>query len=80
MKNNQLNLKYCEYCESNASCLCLECLEYYCETCFKHHHEKPKKSAHKKEEIDLYVPIDLKCPEHPKNPNNLFCTDEKGKL
>ncbi len=39
-------------------------------------HNKPKKSKHKKEEIDPYIPLDLKCPEHQKVPNNLFCLDE----
>ena len=40
-------------------------------------HSKPKKSKHKKEEIDPYNPLDLKCPEHQKVPYNLFCLDEK---
>jgi len=43
-------------------------------------HEKKLKSHHKKELIDYYVPIELKCPLHPNNSNNLFCSDEKGKL
>ena len=79
MKNNASNIKSCEYCEANASCLCFECLEYFCESCFKYIHEKQKKSKHKKEDIDPYIPIDLKCPDHPNNANNLFCNDEKGK-
>ena len=33
----------------------------------------------KKEKIDPYIPIDLKCPQHPRVSNNLFCIDEKGK-
>ena len=77
MKNNVLNLNYCEYCEANSSCLCFECLEYYCDDCFKMIHSKQKRSKHKKELIDPYIPIDLKCPEHQKVPNNLFCLDEK---
>ena len=77
MKNNVHNLNYCEYCEANSSCLCFECLEYYCDDCFKMIHSKQKKSKHKKELIDPYIPIDLKCPEHQKVPNNLLCLDEK---
>ena len=56
-------IKYCESCGSNATNLCFECLEYYCESCFKYFHEKKLKSKHKKEDIDPYVPIDLKCPD-----------------
>ena len=33
---------------------------------------------HKKENIDPFIPIELKCPIHPQNPMNLFCVDEKG--
>ena len=33
---------------------------------------------HEKQSIDVFVPIDIKCPEHPSVPLNLFCTDEKG--
>ena len=78
MDKKQLNIKICEYCGTNASCLCFECLEYFCEFCFELIHEKQLKSHHKKEEIDPYVPFDLKCPTHPKIANNLFCTEEKG--
>ena len=41
-------------------------------------HDK-KKSNHKKEKMDIYAPIELKCKEHPDVPLNLFCVDEKGK-
>ena len=77
MKNKVQNIKDCEYCEASSTCLCFDCLEYYCEDCFKMVHSKPKKSKHKKEEIDPYIPLDLKCPDHQKVPNNLFCLDEK---
>ena len=75
-RNNFLQL--CEFCGAEAKNLCFECLEYFCDSCFKIIHEKKLKINHKKETIDLYVPIDLKCPEHPKVPINLFCIDEKG--
>ena len=77
--NNQKNSsqKKCEICESDSTCLCITCQNYYCDTCFKLVHDKKTKS-HEKEAIDHYVPIDIKCPEHPSVPLNLFCTDEKG--
>ena len=55
----------------------LTVLVYFCEWCFKFVHEKSC-NDHKKEEIDYLVPIDLKCPEHPKNIINLFCVEERG--
>ena len=39
---------------------------------------KKENSNHKKENIDYILPIDTRCPEHPKIPLNLFCLDEKG--
>jgi len=38
-----------------------------------------KNSNHKKENIDPFVPIELKCPEHSKFPLTLFCLTEKSK-
>ena len=77
-KNNSL-MKKCEICGANSSCLCFQCINYFCETCFKFIHDKQLNSKHKKERIDPLIPIDLKCPDHPKVPNNLSCLDEKGK-
>ena len=34
----------------------------------------------KKEKIDYFLPMDMKCPEHNLNPINLFCVDEKGNI
>ena len=42
-------------------------------------HDRKKNKDHKKEKIDLFIPIDTKCPEHEGSPMNLFCVDEKGK-
>lgn len=67
----------CDICESDATSLCNTCEEYFCDSCFKLIHDK-KKAKHEKESIDVFVPIDIKCPEHPNVPLNLFCTDEKG--
>ena len=80
MEKKQLNVKLCDSCGENATCLCFECLEYFCESCFKSYHEKKLKSQHKKENIDPYIPFDLKCPLHPNVVNNLFCTNEKSNI
>ena len=72
--------KECEICQLNATCLCFECNFYFCESCFKIFHCKQDKVGHNKEKIDLFIPIDLKCPEHPKDRMNLFCISEKGNL
>ena len=77
MENIPNQLKKCELCKINATCLCFQCTNYFCDKCYKFIHDMEVNSNHKKEKIDPYVPIDLKCQEHPKNPNNLFCLDEK---
>jgi len=76
----QKNKKQCEMCkDEEAKALCLNCNSYFCETCYKCVHDRKKNSNHKKEKIDLFIPIDTKCPEHEGNSLNLFCIDEKGK-
>ena len=77
MEKNK-NIKECDICKVNATCLCFNCIQYFCESCYKYVHNKQSNSSHKKELIDPYVPIDLKCPEHPIIPITLFCLDEKG--
>ena len=72
--------KTCEICDSNATSLCFICKNYFCEQCYKFVHEKQKNINHKKESIDPFIPIDLKCPEHPEHSVCLFCTEEKGKI
>ena len=71
-------IKRCEFCRGDASSLCFKCMNYYCDSCFKIAHSKEETQSHKKEKIDYYVPIDLKCPEHNLIPMNLFCVNEKG--
>ena len=71
-------IKKCEFCRGDASSLCFKCMNYYCDSCFKIAHSKEETQSHKKEKIDYYVPIDLKCPEHNLIPMNLFCVNEKG--
>lgn len=71
-------LKKCYICGLYAKNLCFECVNYYCDTCYKLVHDKKNDPNHKKEPIDPYVPIDIKCSLHPKNPISLFCLEEKG--
>ena len=74
-------LKQCEICKvEEAKTLCLDCYNYFCESCYKCVHDKKMNSNHKIEKIDLFVPINTICPEHTKSPINLFCIDEKGKI
>ena len=79
MKKTIKLIKECETCGSNATCLCFQCQEYFCDSCFKMNHDKKIKSSHKKEKIEMYVPIELHCLEHQDIPLNLYCVDEKGK-
>ena len=80
METRTKNFKACEICDSNATSLCFICKNYFCEQCYKFVHEKQKNINHKKESIDPFIPIDLKCPEHPEHSVCLFCTEEKGKI
>ena len=77
-KNNKKIKEYDKY-GLNANNLCFACMQYFCDSCFKLIHDKIKNSQHKKELIDPYVPIDVRCPKHPMIPINLFCLDDKGK-
>ena len=51
---------------------------YFCDSCYNLAHKKENRKMHKKEKIDYFIPIDMKCPEHNLNVINLFCLDEKG--
>ena len=79
MDKNRPKIKSCEICNIQATCLCYECFTYFCDSCFKIIHDKTPNKEHKKQNIDLFAPIDTKCAVHPKNILSLFCTDEKGK-
>ena len=70
--------KLCEICKNKASNICYQCFTYFCDTCYTYVHEKEANHNHKNEKIDPFLPIDIRCPEHPKNAINLFCVDEKG--
>ena len=80
MNNIHSKIKLCELCHIQATCLCFECYMYFCDSCYKFIHDKSTNKDHKKENIDLFTPIDIKCMEHSKNILNLFCIDEKGKI
>ena len=79
MEKKSKILKECDICGETATSLCFQCTQYFCENCFKFIHNKKKNSQHQKEIIDPFIPIELRCPEHPGNLLNLFCMDENGK-
>ena len=77
----QKNIKQWEICKDReAITLCFDCHFYFCEACYKFVHDIKKNSSHKKEKIDLFVPIDTTCPDHGRVPMNLFCIDDKGNI
>ncbi len=78
MENKQI-LKKCEICKIDATCVCFICMSYYCDSCFNLSHMNEEYKLHKKEKIDYFSPIDVKCLEHKLYPMSLFCLDEKGK-
>jgi len=80
MEESKAKFKMCEICELEATTICFKCFSYFCDACSKFIHEKKRNSAHKLEKIDYFLPIELKCQEHPKTIINLFCIDEKGNL
>ncbi len=70
--------KECELCEANANILCFDCNDYFCDSCYKSIHNNSKYQNHKKEKMNPFISIDLKCPYHPKDRINLFCLNERG--
>ena len=72
--------KKCEICKGNATSIFFECSFILCDNCFDFIHEKNANSKHKKENIVPFISFDLKCPDHPKIPMNLFCKEEKSKI
>ena len=79
MEENLL-IKKCDFCKGDATSLCIKCMSYFCDTCFQIAHKSEETKSHKKEKIDYFCPIDVKCPIHKLYPNELFCTDEMSKL
>ena len=74
----EVKLKKCDFCKIDATCLCYKCMSYFCDSCFKIAHNNEENKLHKKDKIDYFAPIDLKCPEHKLYPMGLFCVNEKG--
>jgi len=79
METKSKVLKECDLCEETATSLCFQCIQYFCEKCYKFIHDKKKNNQHQKENIDPFIPIELKCTEHPGNQLNLFCLNENSK-
>jgi len=75
--DDKIQEKLCELCKEKATNVCYDCSFYLCDSCFKFLHNKKANMGHKKEEIDPFVSIDIKCKKHPKNEMNLFCANEK---
>ena len=78
MEEEEILVKNCELCQEAATNICFDCSFYLCDSCFEFLHEKKLNLEHKKEEIDPFISIDIKCQEHPKIPMNLFCLKEKS--
>ena len=79
MEVNSKNCKLCDICKSQATYICLECIcNYYCESCYKLIHDLKINSSHKKEKLDLFIPLETRCSIHNNNSLDLFCVDEKG--
>jgi len=78
MEKEETMNKQCELCKETATNICFDCSFYLCDSCFEFLHEKKANLEHKKDEIDPFISIDIKCPEHQKIPMNLFCLKEKS--
>ena len=78
MENTQDKSIICGICNKKSSCFCFKCMNYFCDICYKLIHEKKDISQHKKEKIDYFIPLELKCPSHPNYPNEYYCLDENG--
>ena len=79
MEKKQKQIKECDFCGKYATSLCYDCLLYFCQNCYKFIHDMEKNNTHKKENIDPFVSIELKCSQHSKFPITLFCLTEKSK-
>ena len=44
----QLELKKCDFCKGDATSLCFNCMNYFCDSCFKIAHSKNKHNHTKK--------------------------------
>ena len=78
MEQKNQYIKECGICKISATCLCFKCANFFCESCDNFIHDKKININHIKENIDPFIPIDIRCPEHPEYPMHLFCINEKG--
>ena len=53
-------------------------MNYYCYSCFKIAHTNEEFKTHKKENIDYFNIIKVRCPELKLSAINLFCFERKG--
>ena len=72
MSEEEIKNKKCNLCQEKATNICFDCSFYLCDSCFQFLHDKKANKDHKKEEVDNFISIDIKCPEHPKIPMNYF--------
>lgn len=70
--------KKCEICKESAAYICFDCPFYLCYSCFEFIHGKNANMMHQKDEIDPFILLDIKCPEHQQNSMNLFCINERS--
>lgn len=70
---------FCELCKGPATNICYDCSFYLCDDCFDYLHIKKVNSEHKKEKIDPIIPINIKCPRHPKMLLSFYCIEENSK-
>ena len=80
MEEEKIEKKKCELCKDIATNICFDCSFYLCDSCFKFLHEKKANLEHKKEDINPFISMDIKCSEHPKVPINFFCLTEKSNI
>ena len=79
MEENQTEDRKWELCKETAANICYECYLYLCDSCFTYLNEKIANLFHKRKEINPFISIIIKCPEHSTIPMNLFCSKEKSK-
>ena len=78
MVDNDDGQKLCISCEEDATIVCFDCKNYYCESCFSFFHKKAKNKNHKRAEISSVLPIEINCLKHQGYQIISFCLTDKG--
>ncbi len=78
MDNYIKRIKYCEICKEEASTICFNCINYFCNSCSNFIHSKKINKAHIRDKIDIYKLFDIKCKIHPNKSLEFFCIDENS--